>query len=106
MHLSAHPALQGLATFALSVTTELVTFIAFTAAPLPLPGSRLAQNSLDTRQLLDQNDVNPLLPFALYTAFPCSDYYGSSDACLVHRWTAHLRKQASHVPTDTLYEMV
>ena len=44
--------------------------------------------------------------FALYAAFPPSDYYGASDACLFPRWTAHLCKQASHVHGDGLDKIV
>src|SRR6266487_1332008 len=65
VRLSAHPALQGLATSAPSVTTGLVISFAFTAAPLPLPGSWLTRTSSGTKQLLDLENVNPLASFPL-----------------------------------------
>jgi hypothetical protein len=79
--------------------------------PPTIPGQRyswLTRNSSGTRQLLDQNRVNPLASFPLYAAFPRSEYYDASDALACHRWTAHLRihAKASHVHTDTLYKMV
>ena len=83
--LLGHRALQGLATSTPSVTTGLVISVAFTAAPLPLPGSRLARSSSDTKQLLDRENVNPLAPFPTWTAFPPSEYYDASDAHALHR---------------------
>jgi hypothetical protein len=46
--------------------------------------------------------------FPLYAAFPRSEYYDASDALVCHWWTAHLNIHtgASHVHTNTLYEMV
>ena len=44
--------------------------------------------------------------FPLSAAFPSSEYYDASDARILHRWTAHLHMRASHVHTNTLYEMV
>jgi hypothetical protein len=84
--------------------------------PLVLSGSsrslpprfRLARTSSSTRQLLDQNHVNPLAPFAMCAAFPRSDYYGASDAVYGHWWTAHLHIPctASHVHNDELDAIV
>jgi len=83
------------------------------ALPLDLSGSSrslpppygLARNSSSTRQLLDQNRVNPLAPFAMYAAFPRSDYYGASDAPMFHRGL-HLHIGASHVHINGLGEVV
>jgi hypothetical protein len=44
--------------------------------------------------------------FALYVAFPRSDYDGASDAPRVHRGTAPLRIGASHVHDDGLCKIV
>jgi len=41
--------------------------------------------------------------FALYTAFPCSDYYEASDAHILHQGTTPLHMRASHVHRDRLY---
>ena len=82
--LSGHRALQGLATSAPSVTTGLVISVAFTSAPLPLPGSRLTRTSSGTKPLLDRENVNPLASFPLYAAFPRSEYYDASDAHELH----------------------
>jgi hypothetical protein len=82
--LSGHRALQGLATSAPSVTTGLVISVAFTAAPLPPPGSRLTRTSSGTKQLLDHENVNPLASFPLYAAFPRAEYYDASDAHELH----------------------
>lgn len=48
-----------------------------------------------------------LRPFAMWTAFPSSDYYGRSDAFNRHRLTARLgiRLEASHVHQDGLCEV-
>jgi hypothetical protein len=59
-------------------------FFAFTAASIILRDHRLAPHAGSTRQLLDQNNVTPLAPFAMYAAFPRSDYYGASDAHTLH----------------------
>jgi hypothetical protein len=50
--------------------------------------------------------VNPLPSFPMYAAFPRSEYYDGSDARALLWGTAPLHARASHVPTDTLYEMV
>jgi len=46
-----------------------------------------------------RGNPNKLRPFALWLAFPTSDYYGRSDAQASHWWTAHLGIPAcaSHV---------
>ena len=56
--------------------------------------------------LIDIVIVNPLPPFAMWLAFPTSDYYDGSDASISHRWTARLGIliEASHVHIDGLYE--
>jgi hypothetical protein len=100
--LLGHRALQGLATSTPSVTTGLVISVAFTAAPLPLPGSRLTRSSSGTKQLLDRENVNPLAPFPTWTAFPPSEYYDASDAHALHRGAAPLPAWASHVHPDAL----
>jgi hypothetical protein len=79
-------------------------FVAFIAASIVLRDSRLTSTSGDTRQLLDQNTVTPLPPFPLYAAFPRSEYYGGSDAIVVHRLAACLQTIASRVHRDRLYE--
>jgi hypothetical protein len=100
---SEHRALQGLA-FRPSVTTGLVISVAFTAAPLPLPGSRLTRDASGTKQLIDPKSVNPLTPFPTWTALPSSEYYDASDAQALHWGTAPLRAWASHVHHDVLCE--
>ena len=80
VQVSLHRALQGLATSALCITAEFVMFVAFIAASGVLRDSRLTSNSGSTRQLLDQNNVNPLAPFAMWLAFLASDYYEASDS--------------------------
>ena len=50
--------------------------------------------------------VNPLAPFARWTAFPSSDDDGASDADTLHCWTAHLPVYASHVHDDGLCKLV
>ena len=53
-------------------------------------------------------NVSPLAPFAMYVAFPRSDYYGASDSHTGHQWSAHLNipAWASHVHDDELDEIV
>ena len=97
-----HRALQGLATSTPSVTTGLGISVAFTAAPLPLPGSRLARSSSGTTQLLDRENGNPLAPFPRWTAFPPSAYSDASDAQALQRGAAPLPAWASHVHPDAL----
>jgi hypothetical protein len=62
---SKHPALQGLATSAPSVTPGVVRFVAFTAVSTILRDRRLTSHSGGTEQLIDQHHVNPLAPFAM-----------------------------------------
>ena len=92
-----HRALQGLA------TSALVISVAFTAAPRPLPGSRLPRTSSGTKQLLDRENVNPLASFPLCAAFPRSEYRDASDAHALQWGTAPLPAWASHVHHDVLY---
>jgi hypothetical protein len=89
MRRSPHPALQGLASASI-VTDRFVMFFAFIAASIVLEDNRLTSTSGGTKQLIDRNIVNPLAPFALYAAFPRSDYYGASDAHALHWGTAPL----------------
>ena len=79
------------------ITPWVVMFIAFTAASTVLRDHRLTSDSGSPRQLIDQNNVNPLPPFPLYVAFPRAEYYGGSDAPMVHCGTVPLRIGASHV---------
>jgi len=56
--------------------------------------ARLTSNTKDSQgvlQLIVNPNVNPLAPFAVYAAFPRSDYYGASDAHMFHWVTAPLR---------------
>jgi hypothetical protein len=106
VRLSPHPALWGLTTFAPRITPGLVISFAFTAAPAILRDHRLTQTSSGTKQLLDQENVNPLASFPLCAAFPRSEYYDASDACTLHSWTAQLPAQASHVHDDGLCKIV
>jgi hypothetical protein len=48
--------------------------------------TRDTRTSPSDLQLLVNPNVNPLAPFALYAAFPHSDYYGASDSLVWHRW--------------------
>ncbi len=59
----------------------------------------------DLRLFVNPN-VTPLAPFALYAAFPRSDYYGASDAHALHWGTAPLPAWASHVHDDGLCKIV
>jgi hypothetical protein len=58
--------------------------------------------------LIDFATVNPLPSFALWLAFPTSDYYDGSDASISHRWAAHLNilVEVSHVHIDGLNRIV
>jgi hypothetical protein len=102
VQVSLQRALQGVASIA--GKTGFVMFFTFIAASIILRDSRLTSNSGDTRQLLDQNNVTPLPPFAMWLAFPTSDYYDGSDSWIRHRWTVHLHIliQVSHVRMDVL----
>jgi hypothetical protein len=81
-------------------------FFAFIAASAILRDYGLSPASGGTKQLINLNSVNPLAPFALYAAFPRSDYYGASDAHALHRGTAPLPAWASHVHDDGLGKIV
>jgi hypothetical protein len=61
---SEHRALQGLAS-ASGVTVGFVMFFAFAAASMILRDHRLTPTSGGTKQLIDQNIVNPLASFPL-----------------------------------------
>ncbi len=63
VQVSLQRALQGVASIA--GKTGFVMFFAFTAASIILRDHRLAPTSGSTKQLLDQNNVTPLAPFAL-----------------------------------------
>jgi hypothetical protein len=102
MRLSPHTAPQGLATSAPSVTTGFVRFLAFAAASIVLRDDGLLPDSWESRQLLDQNHVNPLASFPMYAAFPRSEYYDAPDAHGLHRGAAPLPAWASHVHPDAL----
>jgi hypothetical protein len=110
VRLSPHPALQGL-TFRLLRYHKICHPISFHRLPLPLPYLATVLRVLpDFTSILATNvysgNVNPLASFPLYAAFPRSEYYDASDAHALHWGTAPLPAWASHVPTDTLYEMV
>jgi len=94
---SKHPALQGLA------TSRCFSVIGspFIGAARFTSDIRTSPNDL---QLFVNPNVNPLAPFAMYVAFPRSDYYGASDAIVVHRLAARLQTIASRVHRDRLYE--
>jgi len=55
-----------------------------------------------------RRDVDLLASFAMYTAFPYSDYYDASDAPISHWQTACLSILigASHVHRDGLYKVI
>jgi hypothetical protein len=92
VQLSLHPALQGFSSLRFFRSLHFRSHGTFTALLL----------------LVDYSATfNPLPSFALWLAFPTSDYYDGSDASISHRWTAHLSIliEASHVHTDGLYDI-
>ena len=55
-----------------------------------------------------KKNVDFLASFALYAAFPHSDYYDASDASISYQWTAHLNIliEASHVHGNRLCKVI
>lgn len=48
--------------------------------------------------------VVSLPPFAMWLAFPTSDYYGGSATLVPHRWATHLHTSASRVYARELFK--
>jgi hypothetical protein len=93
VRLSPHPALQGFKSLRFFRSLHFRSHGTFTALLL----------------LVDYSATfNPLPSFALWLAFPTSDYYDGSDSLTSHRLTASLNIliRVSHVHVDGLYEIV
>jgi hypothetical protein len=77
-------------------------------ASLLQPALSFARNIHRTIAASQSAIANPLPSFALWQAFPTSDYYDGSDASISPRWTTHLNIliEASHVHVDGLYDIV
>jgi hypothetical protein len=78
---SQQRALQGLAT---SQQLPVIGLSFIAAASV----TGITRNSPGDLRLFVDPNVNPLAPFALYAAFPRSDYYGAFDAHALHWGTA------------------
>jgi hypothetical protein len=86
MQVSKHPALQGVA------SAPGITQVVILARSSPSPHRyttvpRLLTdrpNFIGRLRVIGLRSVTPLAPFAMYAAFPHSDYYGASDAHWVH----------------------
>jgi hypothetical protein len=93
VQLSLHPALQGFDSLRFFCSLHFRSHGTFTALLL----------------LVDYSAIfNPLPSFAMWLAFPTSDYYDGSDSLSSHRLTAHLSilVRVSHVHVDGLSEIV
>ena len=93
LQLSLHPALQGFESLRFFRSLHFRSCGTFTALLLLVDCSAT---------------FNPLPPFALWLAFPTSDYYDGSDSLTRHRLSASLNilVRVSHVHVDRLYEIV
>jgi hypothetical protein len=92
LQLSLHPALQGFNSLRFFRSLHFRSHGTFTALLL----------------LVDYSTTfNPLPSFALWLAFPTSDYYDGSDSLTSHRLTASLNilVRVSRVHIDRLYEV-